>query len=646
MPPLLKTLKFQFALALLLLSALVSGTLLFGLNVLQQQRNDDVLLRLAGQLQLAEQHLAMQAMNYKDNAPRDFQTYYRDIRLYYRDLQANRQLFGNIIHAFANGHFTRALTGHQMDARYALDRNLNQASQELVRAWESFEKDLSSKLGPNDQEPRLEWAAEVILERHPDLEAATANLLHVLESGVDRRAHRATITGRAVMIAIFVVGLLTLLWFYSQVLRPINRAVSGFRLAATGDFAHQVPVLARNELGQMTESFNTLSCRLDAILNLLTRLQEGNSLQDTLQGLSTKLPIIVPMDWIGILVQAPDGSMVLRHAFSDGTPDQLAQDSFELERTLLQECLQSRQPLHIPNVNETALIEPAYRFLNVLAGHGRHDAVFMPIVNNEPVTAVLVLGSRHPNSYRSEHLQLLQNLSHLMSVSLGRTVTLMESTRLAAIGQFASGIVHEIRNPLATISLALEHFNRLESLPPSAGKRAQLAADEVTRLSHLLDDILLYAKPLQLTRKAANWLHLLEEVVSSDMFADAEINLNREQLQTLPETLLDGDRIKQVLLNLLKNAVDANGADPRGVTISANSYGQDYSLFIENGGPGIPAGQLERLFEPFFTSKAGGTGLGLPIVRRIIEAHGGTIKIDSNESGTKVTVRLPRHEAA
>jgi signal transduction histidine kinase len=215
----------------------------------------------------------------------------------------------------------------------------------------------------------------------------------------------------------------------------------------------------------------------------------------------------------------------------------------------------------------------------------------------------------------------------------------VENTRLATIGQFASGIVHEIRNPLATISLALEHIKGLEQLSPGAGKRADLASAEVTRLERLLADILLYAKPLTLERSALDLVRLVGETLA----AECENTEDCEFTSTpCPAVAADADRLRQVLINLLRNARQASPPGSKVRVECGPSDGDWVEVIISNAGETIPKESLARVFEPFFTSKSRGTGLGLPIVRRIVSAHGGEISLQSDsESGTRAILRLP-----
>jgi len=639
LPRVLHTLKAQISLAIGLLTLLFAGSTMYSLHVIDQQHSDDTLVQLAGRLQFNQQQLAVQAMRYQENAPRDYPSYYRDLRLYFEDLKTARAELTHVIDAFARNRVDRSVTGESMAMTPDLPPHSLAIARELAQAWSAFLAQLDERTGPDPTEPRLEWAAKWIVENHAPLGEIAGRLSTTLADDVAARAARANLVNRLLLAAALIVAVGIFAWFYLRVLSPLGVAVEGFRLVANGDFAHKVPVIHNNEIGWLADSFNRLSERMDSLRKLLTRLEQGADLESMLRTLSESLPSFIPVDWIGVLVFGPDGRIHLEKAFSDGKPDNIGELSFEPERTLLEECINSREPLHIPDVRDMAALSDAYVFLRRLAQLGRRDAIFLPIGSAPNLHGVAVFANRYPNSYRSEHLALLRNLGVLLGVSLGRTIQLVENSRLATIGQFASGIAHEIRNPLATISLALEHLRGLDDLPDSAKKRADLGADEVARLERLLADILLYAKPLSLKRSPQDIADLVAETVKAEMQTPESLEITSTPC---PPVSVDRDRLRQVLINLLHNAQQAS---PPGIAVKINCrpIGNEWAeVVIANGGEAIPEKTLQRVFEPFFTSKPGGTGLGLPIVQRIVSAHGGKIELKSDaQTGTMAILRLP-----
>lgn len=221
---------------------------------------------------------------------------------------------------------------------------------------------------------------------------------------------------------------------------------------------------------------------------------------------------------------------------------------------------------------------------------------------------------------------------------------LLEKERLAAIGEFAAGIVHEIRNPLSTLTMALDYFNRTE-LPEAARRRAIVAGEEAARLQRLLSEILLYAKPQELVMKELSVDHLISDCVAT--FRElpvAQGHVLVAENKTDGETVLgDLDKLKQVFLNLFSNACEASTQEDR-VLFKVDMLAKSKIRFaVINQGDPIPEPVLARICEPFLTTKPQGTGLGMAIVRRIVDAHQGSLEISSNsDKGTEVCVSLDR----
>ncbi len=215
--------------------------------------------------------------------------------------------------------------------------------------------------------------------------------------------------------------------------------------------------------------------------------------------------------------------------------------------------------------------------------------------------------------------------------------------RLAEIGELAAMIVHEVRNPLTTILMGLHSFASLE-LPERSQTRLAFALDESERLQRLLNEILLYARDqaLDLTPIMLNQcLQGLVEGFKTQPMA-MERHIKGVGLDTPVTIAGDLDKLKQVFINLLSNACEAVPAGET-VTFSVDhSTPEKIAIKVHNGGDPIPPEVLPKLMQPFFTTKSSGNGLGLAITRRIVEAHQGTLHIESSAAtGTLVTVSLP-----
>ncbi|MEO1428526.1 MAG: ATP-binding protein [Cyanobacteria bacterium J06632_19] len=221
---------------------------------------------------------------------------------------------------------------------------------------------------------------------------------------------------------------------------------------------------------------------------------------------------------------------------------------------------------------------------------------------------------------------------------------LVERERLAAIGEFAASIVHEIRNPFSTIKLVLEYFNKVD-LSDQVKKRLILAQDEANRLQKLLEEILLYAKPHILDVSQIDINKCINKVLEIQQNIPGIINKSIDFYPANTEPKIQGDenKIKQVLINLVQNACEAINPEQKvKLQVDSDLNNKEVCIQVRNGGEPIPPDILPLLTQPFFSTKSYGTGLGLAITKRIIEAHNGTFSIESNpQEGTLVSVKLP-----
>ena len=264
---------------------------------------------------------------------------------------------------------------------------------------------------------------------------------------------------------------------------------------------------------------------------------------------------------------------------------------------------------------------------------------------------MLIFASREADAYNDEHIELLSNIAHLVTHSFGKTVKMAEQRRLAAIGEFTSGIVHEVRNPLTTIGLALKYFGRLE-LDEDGTEWAEISNRESERMGRLLEDILLYAKPVQLNLKPINFLDFMNEFIHTNKAIGESKNIDLKMLECIGkkdqsddqiEVRADTDRLSQILLNIYRNAIEAadNSSEIQS-TLLSNHEAHTVTIMINNQGEVIPDEILKRIGEPFFTTKNRGTGLGMGIVKRMVDAHSGQLKITSKDKkGTDVIITLP-----
>ena len=236
--------------------------------------------------------------------------------------------------------------------------------------------------------------------------------------------------------------------------------------------------------------------------------------------------------------------------------------------------------------------------------------------------------------------QLRQNreeIDRLHSTQMSR------AEHLATLGEMATGLAHEIRNPLAGIAGVIEIIGR--DLPPTSPARAVVkdVKQEITQINRIISDLLETARPRAPQIRAGDLNTTVEHAVmlARQQALSKPITINLVKCASLHAVQHDPDQIHQVLLNLLLNAIQAIGN--RGiVTVEISHRGQNAVVIVADNGRGIPPEHLPNIFRPFYTTKGNGTGLGLSLARRIVEEHHGHVEVTSAVGkGTKFIVFLP-----
>jgi len=217
------------------------------------------------------------------------------------------------------------------------------------------------------------------------------------------------------------------------------------------------------------------------------------------------------------------------------------------------------------------------------------------------------------------------------------------SRHLNAIASLAAGVAHEIRNPLSSIKGFAVYFKKRLAGNREDEETADIMIAETERLNRVISQLIEFARPLVLKREAADLEDLVRQTVRL-VRAEAEQNAVAVEIRAgkaLSRAEVDPDKVRQVLLNIFLNAL---AAMPSGGRLSILLSRREASVEIEvsDTGEGISRENLPRIYDPYYTSKPAGTGLGLAVAQKIMDAHGGEIRVESPEgAGTRVTLRFP-----
>jgi two-component system sensor histidine kinase HydH len=211
------------------------------------------------------------------------------------------------------------------------------------------------------------------------------------------------------------------------------------------------------------------------------------------------------------------------------------------------------------------------------------------------------------------------------------------SERLAALGQLSAGLAHELRNPLGSIKGSADLLARSASHnDPMAKELAGIISSEVDRTNSLVTRFLDFARPLEPRRESTDVTEVLDRAVKR-----AKVDVVRNYSASLPRLEIDPELMEQVFLNLLTNASQASGPEAP-ITVRTREAGSQAEISIMDQGCGIPSDKIETIFNPFVTTKQSGVGLGLAIVAKIVDGHGGRMAVESEPGkGSTFRVLLP-----
>ncbi|MFO7155094.1 MAG: ATP-binding protein [Pseudomonadota bacterium] len=313
-------------------------------------------------------------------------------------------------------------------------------------------------------------------------------------------------------------------------------------------------------------------------------------------------------------------------------------------------------PFRVKLVEESKLLSEIRSALNAMKA-----GICIPLIGADRVIGFLNLwDERVPEAFASDEIALMLEVGEQIATVVENSKLyerMRERDRLAALGEMAAGLAHEIRNPLGAIKGAAQYLAPAQ-VGDDDGEILQVIIDEVDRLNAVVTQFLDYARPVKPNVVPVDVNEVVDRTVKLlQVDLDESIAIELQLDPAGPMAMSDPEQLKQVLVNLVQNAVQAMPAGGR-ITLSTGSSHDDPAGFhlsgrstdfveirVKDTGPGLPEEHREHIFVPFFTTKKGGTGLGLAISQRIIRSHGGTISAQSRPGeGAEFLIRLPAAE--
>ncbi|MCK2086887.1 ATP-binding protein [Thauera aromatica] len=394
---------------------------------------------------------------------------------------------------------------------------------------------------------------------------------------------------------------------------PLLILAEGTQAVAQGDFSPRQALPAHDELGVLTQSFNRMTRQLEdaraAAERNRTAVESARAyLESVLANLST-----------GVLAFSADGGL---RAANHGALQILDDDLAGFEDLTLEEW-----PRLMPF--RDALLE----------GFGTHEGdwqaeIELPVKDSSPLT-LLIHGSRLPAATGGGLVVVFDDISRLVAAQ-----------RTAAWGEVARRLAHEIKNPLTPIQLSAERLalklsDRLDDSGREMLARATTTiVNQVEAMKNLVNAFRDYARLPAPRFEALDLNALIREVLI--LYESSALRIRLELDPALGRVKGDPTQIRQVIHNMLQNAQDALAGSEEGeLCLATRGDGERVVLLFRDNGPGFPAEVLAHAFEPYFTTKSRGTGLGLAMVKKIIDEHGGDVRIANREgSGAEIRIRL------
>ena len=400
---------------------------------------------------------------------------------------------------------------------------------------------------------------------------------------------------------------------------PLSHLVEGTKAVAAGDYRKQLPVTRLDELGFLVESFNDMTRKISQAQSAARQSQlladsQRNYLQTVLSRLSSGVISLDHKQRLRTTNLAAE--QILETDLSHLIGQNLT--SLQQEHSTLQVLCEAMQPYIQKNSQEWSAE------INFFGSNGRKMLMC-----------------------RGAQLQVItrgiQNTGYV--IVFDDITTLIQAQRNEAWSEVARRLAHEIKNPLTPIKLSAERLQHkyLRKLPESETdtllRMTNTIINQVDAMKDMVNEFSSYARTPAMQLQQLDINELVKEVL--DLYPHTQVEWNLTE--PLPQIEADKGRLRQVLHNVIKNAQEASPPDSP-ISISSEYMAEDVTecveLTIQDHGSGIPTELLDRIFEPYVTTKTKGTGLGLAIVKKIIEEHHGMVWIE-NKGGVCVTIRLP-----
>ncbi|MCW8878612.1 MAG: HAMP domain-containing protein [Kangiellaceae bacterium] len=361
--------------------------------------------------------IGLSSQIYNSNAARDYESYYRDLDVYYKvtveQLNSIDNQYKNLesIHALLKDIGASPINLLSKQELRVLEELIANSSS----TWRSFYHDLQDKFGDNKEEPRLEWGAVFIVDNLSSLTQSLSVMLSQFEKINNHQLTLSKIGAQVEIYLIIIFILLFALFFYSRVIKPINKTREAFTRVSNGDFGHQIQDFYSNEIGELVSSFNEMSARSNTVLSILSKLQTAETPNEIIELIQAKLYSYTGCDLVSLVSEDSKGDgFDFRNIAPVKNFKNLAYKKVlfgnQAERDHIKSIFTTNAPIRTNNISEFIKLNRNSILLRTLLNlYPLKSCIVIPLsINTKP--SILLLASYHESKLQDKHLDLIQHL--------------------------------------------------------------------------------------------------------------------------------------------------------------------------------------------------------------------------------------------
>jgi signal transduction histidine kinase len=411
------------------------------------------------------------------------------------------------------------------------------------------------------------------------------------------------------------------------------------------------------ELAWEIDQLRLKSRQLTSLVDTAQMIISENNFDEILEQITVQTSRLMKARICSIFLLNDDASELMLRACHGGGEPYRDKPNLRMEDSLLGSVVTRHKPAAVVDIGR----EKGYIQSEIARRERLVSMLAVPLIFADKAVGVLAVYTQQRHRFSNDEIKLLTALADLSAVAIekGRLLTrvvdmeekLRASERLSALGLLAAEIAHEIRNPLTVMQMLFHALVESLQLDPTSQRDAALISEKMRQMNRILDQVLSFARSSEPIKESIHAQQLFDDVflLTRHKLQQQGIDVRSSVAEDLPLFRADREQIEQVLLNLILNAADAmpDGGVLRLSAAVEEAGGENHLvLAVRDNGQGMTPEQVANLFAPFLTYKDSGTGIGLAIVKKIMENHQGKVEVESKiDQGSKFKLLFPITEA-